>query len=1461
MLTRIRLSRTCFVPTRRFSVPLMILSVLLSSGLLLAQGTPGVAASHLGLRPESALGRLIERIAPQSFLLNRALTPAIAASPAVMFATLTVNDVGDAADINIGDGICDSSAAAGQQCTLRAAIQEANFTAAADTINFNLPGSGVRTVTVATQLPDITRPVTIDGCSQPGATCSGFTSTLLVQLSAASGASFDYGLNFVGSDSSFSQVRGLVINGFIIRSGLRFENSSNNVVQCNFVGTNASGTAAMPNYGGVGFVNSSNNLIGTNGDGVNDANEGNLISGNSNLGLDTSGTGTGNVIAGNRIGTNAAGTAALPNPNAYAGVILRSSNSRIGTNADGVSDALEANLIAGNGNNGIVVEGNGNTIAGNLIGTNATGTAEIRNGGSGIFSNSSNNQIGGVLPAQRNVISGSNTGILFSGAANGNKVQGNYIGTSAAGTSAIPNARGVFIEGSVNAGANLIGTDGNGITDAAEGNLISGNLGFGVELTDSASNNTIAGNRIGAQADGVSPLGNGGNAGIHIQGSSNNTIGGTGVTQGNLIAFNAGNGVVINQDSIGNRVLGNRIWGNGELSIDLEVPAFPLVTPNDPNDPDTGPNNLQNFPVLTAVTATTISGTLDSSTANSAYPVRIELFASASYHADGYGQGEVYLGSTVLAAGPGSFTFNYPPVSGKPIISATATDANGNTSEFSPNTTPTFTPAAAISRQQGSPAGAAVTVGAVLDGQTLADSLVVTQATGGTATGITVSGITNTGGTIAAVVSASCTATSGTVLFLVSDGNRIGGGFLTVNVTANPQPTLSYNNASVNAGTATTVNPATGPTDNVSISTIVVQSVTPSTVPGTITVNNSTGVVSVPNNVPAGSYTVTIRATDNCNATRDASFTLTVNNTAPTITAQTGISRQQGAAASNSQIATVNDAETGANSVTVTVNNGASATVNGVTVSGIANSSGTVTANIVATCGATNASFTLTATDGSNATATATLNVTVTGITVNPATLVNGLTFVSYTATLSATGGTGSYTFSLSSGTLPPGLSLNGNMIVGTPTMAGASVFTIRADDDGNTCFGERTYTVNIGSTGLMYYPLARPVRLLDTRPGASPNACFQPNAPIAGGTSRLQPARGTCEGLVIPANATTITGHATTVQSGTGFLTLYPSDAPQPGVTNSNYLANEILNNAFTVGLGVNDGAFKLFVSATTDIVIDVTGYYAPPAAGGLYFHPLPKPIRLLETRTGFTGCQATGTPLQAATTRTQTGVLTCDGVTIPNGALALAGNATTTNSVSNGYLTLYPADAVQPFASSSNFAAGINRNAPFTVGLSLNGEFKIYTAQTTDLVIDVMGYYSTQATDANGQGLLFNSLGAPLRLMDTRASQPACYQPGTPMVGGTVYTQETQIPCTNLTPTARALVGNVSALNATANGYVTFWPSNATQPTVATSNYQTGRVFNRHFIVGLGPDVAFKRYTLTTTDVIIDISGFFAP
>jgi len=509
---------------------------------------------------------------------------------------------------------------------------------------------------------------------------------------------------------------------------------------------------------------------------------------------------------------------------------------------------------------------------------------------------------------------------------------------------------------------------------------------------------------------------------------------------------------------------------------------------------------------------------------------------------------------------------------------------------------------------------------------------------------------------------------------------------------------------------------------------------------------------------------------------------------------------------------------------------------------------GTYTINVVITdnCGATTpASFTL--------------NVGCSTITVTPATLFNGLTFVPYNATLSATGGSGSYTFSLASGTLPAGLTFSGNTISGTPNTAGASTFTIRATDS-NGCFGEQSYTLVIGTSGLMYYPLARPVRVLDTRPDISPDACFQPDAPIPGGTVRTQPVRGTCKGLTIPPEAISITGNITTVQSGGGFLAIYPSDAPQPLVANSNYLPNEIVNNAYTVGIGA-DGAVKISVTSTTEVVLDVTGYYAPPSPSGLYFHALPRPVRLLDTRVGFSGCFTPGAPLQGGVDTLQQGTGSCAGLTIPPEARALVGNATTVNPVALGYLTLYPADAARPLIATSNYNIGQTVNGPFIVGLSPSGQFKMFPQFTTELVIDITGYYSAQANDANGPGLLYSSLGSPLRLLDTRPGQQGCYTPGGPMIGGTDYTQDTQSPCTNLTPTARALIGNATVVNTTGIGYLTFWPSDAAQPLVATSNYVEGQVINRFFTVGLAPDGSFKRFASRTTDLVIDISGFFAP
>ncbi|HMV86208.1 MAG TPA: putative Ig domain-containing protein, partial [Blastocatellia bacterium] len=151
---------------------------------------------------------------------------------------------------------------------------------------------------------------------------------------------------------------------------------------------------------------------------------------------------------------------------------------------------------------------------------------------------------------------------------------------------------------------------------------------------------------------------------------------------------------------------------------------------------------------------------------------------------------------------------------------------------------------------------------------------------------------------------------------------------------------------------------------------------------------------------------------------------------------------------------------------------------------------------------------------------TLTITENCSALTLSPASLPDGAVGAAYNQQLTVTGGTAPYSFAVTAGALPGGLALSGTgAISGTPTISGPFNFIVTATD-ANGCTGSRSYSLTIsnggGTTGLQFYPLAHPVRLLDTRAGQS--GCFTPGAPIAAGTSRTQPARGVCDGLTIPA-------------------------------------------------------------------------------------------------------------------------------------------------------------------------------------------------------------------------------------------------------------------------------------------------------------------------------------------------------
>ena len=527
--------------------------------------------------------------------------------------------------------------------SLRQAILDANSTpnsGGEDLISFaSIPG-GTFVIQPTTELPAITESVIIDGYTAPGTsqntTSIGTNATLRVVLSGSllnSGSGLIFGDAFGDPDATGgSTVRGLVINDF------------------------------HP--------------------GINDSGNGILIQS------------SGNKVEGNFLGTTTGGDAGLGNSSSGVSVGgIFNTNTLVGNTIGGPALA-DRNVISGNtlGIN-VGLEALDTHIFGNLIGTDRTGEFAIPNTNTGIRVGGNNTQIGGAGVGEGNVVSGNTVRGINVGTGSNTTVLGNIIGLTAAGTSVLPNGRGILLD---NSATNItIGGSGTGA-----GNVISGNFEVGIEIGSSvgdgpANNVTVRGNKIGTDVSGTLKLGNQ-NGGIKVFGSTGTTIGGTSPLDGNVIAFNTNAAGISVSEFVGPSsvaILGNSIFGN-RLGIDLAggKQNFFGVTENDTFDSDQGPNGLTNWPTLTNLTNSGSNVMFDFSI--SAQPVtnyRIEFFALAPGQVDvsGSGQGAVLLGSQdVNTNAAGQFVGVFAQTIGLPANSyftATITDTSaGQTSEFSP---------------------------------------------------------------------------------------------------------------------------------------------------------------------------------------------------------------------------------------------------------------------------------------------------------------------------------------------------------------------------------------------------------------------------------------------------------------------------------------------------------------------------------------------------------------------------------------------------------------------------------------------------------------------------------------------------------------------------------------------------------------------------------------------------------
>ncbi|MFW5469521.1 hypothetical protein ACOCJ4_05685 [Knoellia sp. CPCC 206435] len=626
--------------------------------------------------PTTLIARL--SIAVLCCSMGLALTPpAWSAAADGVFVVTTTGDAGDALTV-------ENCAAGTGECTLRAAIlaanAHANLDGKPDIVVFAIEGAAPHVIAPTSALPVLGDPVTID---------AGLPAAWAPRRVEVSGAQCNStgnpceGLVVGGSDTT---IRGLALHEFF--AGIRNVAGRGDglVVEGNFIGTNAEGSAVVqrsfaPTNHGVFLTNVAGVRVG--GDPA--QGQGNVIAGHSSG--EVEGVATPRVeVLGNYLGVLADGATTRSAPEGIR--LQQASDSQLGTSA-------APNVISGGASGlGIVLfNAAGTRVQGNKIGVNASG--RVRTGNGGIDVQSEGVLIGGT--GAGNVVSGG-FGIHVgmnpaTGAEGSSVVSHNYVGTDSTGTVAIPNVNGISM-----------GDTGSVVED----NLIAGNSGNGLVIdTFAGPGHRISGNRIGVAADGTA-LGNGGfgvlvsddfEGGAHV-------VGGT-PEHGNTVAFNGQGGIAVGHRAEipglplpqGVTIRYNSVHDNGTqdapaLGIDLPSRAS-LGAPDgiDDLDADTGSNDLQNAPEIlsatTTSTSTLVTGRLRSAPGEQ---FDIDLYENRTCDETGYGEAEKFVATQAVATSgsssstPGMATFTFtvtPPVPVGHTLSATATNANASTSELS----------------------------------------------------------------------------------------------------------------------------------------------------------------------------------------------------------------------------------------------------------------------------------------------------------------------------------------------------------------------------------------------------------------------------------------------------------------------------------------------------------------------------------------------------------------------------------------------------------------------------------------------------------------------------------------------------------------------------------------------------------------------------------------------------------
>jgi len=369
----------------------------------------------------------------------------------------------------------------------------------------------------------------------------------------------------------------------------------------------------------------------------------------------------------------------------------------------------------------------------------------------------------------------------------------------------------------------------------------------------------------------------------------------------------------------------------------------------------------------------------------------------------------------------------------------------------------------------------------------------------------------------------------------------------------------------------------------------------------------------------------------------------------------------------------------------------------------------------------------------------------------------------------------------------------------------------------------------------------ATPCRLADTRG----------TGPIQGGTSQvfLVPELGGCD---IPSTALAYSLNVTVLprqHHPLNYLTIFPAERTQPFVSTMNSPDGRIKANAAIVPAGAGGGV-SVYVTDTSDVILDIDGYFVPAVSQTLKFFPL-TPCRLVDTRTGSNQPPGLGPPSFGNMEVRDLPVLSASPCLqgLPNTPQAYSLNITVVPSPPGqplNYLTIWPSDQTQPVVSTlNNPTATVVANAALVPAAANNGDISVFTYNSTDVIIDVNGYFASPG------GYSFYA-SAPCRAYDSRNNNGQPFR-------GELTVNIVGSPCAPAA-NAQAYVFNATVVPTGSLGFLTLWPDGETQPLASTLNATDGLITSNLAIVP-NVDGSTDAFAQGLTQLILDISGYFAP